>query len=204
MTHPESSNDLAKAWDDLGSLVDFAYEQGFHELGYNPENVIEREIQRLHGELEAAEQHVKILRESVAAHEPGADYEEEVAAAREALAEFNSESLAVMARRAAAEIGLLRRGMTYQGTALADADKEITALRERSVYALAEKRTAQPPRAVDQKTCEHEWTDVARCLVCDLTYDMYEPAEGPDCVCDHETPCPHPSVCNAPTKGAAT
>jgi hypothetical protein len=35
-------------------------------------------------------------------------------------------------------------------------------------------RTAVTKPAVDQKTCAHEWTDVARCLVCDLTYDMYE------------------------------
>lgn len=26
----------------------------------------------------------------------------------------------------------------------------------------------------DPSTCAHEWTDVARCLRCELTYDMYE------------------------------
>jgi len=32
---------LSKAWEELSALVEFAYEQGFHELGYNPLNVVD-------------------------------------------------------------------------------------------------------------------------------------------------------------------
>lgn len=86
----------------------------------------------------------QVRRTQPPAPEPGGEYEEEIAAAREALAEFNSESLAVMARRAAEEIERMKKGMAHLNAALYAADKEITGLRERSVYAIAE-RAAQPP-----------------------------------------------------------
>ena len=42
MTDPVPSKDqVTQAWDDLNALVTFAYEQGFHEIGYSPLNVID-------------------------------------------------------------------------------------------------------------------------------------------------------------------
>lgn len=39
-----TKDQLSQAWDDLNGLVAFAYEQGFHELGYSPLNVIDNTL----------------------------------------------------------------------------------------------------------------------------------------------------------------
>ena len=36
-----SKDQVSQAWDDLSRLVEFAYAQGFHELGYSPLNAID-------------------------------------------------------------------------------------------------------------------------------------------------------------------
>ncbi len=43
----EEPNALSEAWDSVDALIAFAYEQGFHELGYDPAKVIADEIVRL-------------------------------------------------------------------------------------------------------------------------------------------------------------
>jgi hypothetical protein len=45
---------LAEAYAHVRSLVQFAYEHGFHELGYEPEKVLRAEIERLRVVADAA------------------------------------------------------------------------------------------------------------------------------------------------------
>lgn len=54
---------LVKAWEEVNALVEFAYEQGFHELGYNPLNVIDSAMADLRASLRREENAVKVMAE---------------------------------------------------------------------------------------------------------------------------------------------
>jgi hypothetical protein len=42
---------LSQAWDDIDSLMEYAFDNGFHELGYDPARVISDEMERVAQEL---------------------------------------------------------------------------------------------------------------------------------------------------------
>lgn len=56
-----SNHRVTEAYAHIRALVQFAYEQGFHELGYAPETVLMQEIERLRTDLSAAERLAKIM-----------------------------------------------------------------------------------------------------------------------------------------------
>jgi hypothetical protein len=48
---PSSNELLSQAWDDIDSLMEYAFDNGFHELGYDPARVISDEMERVAQEL---------------------------------------------------------------------------------------------------------------------------------------------------------
>jgi hypothetical protein len=52
MTDARTNDLVSRAREDVQALVNFAYEMGFHEMGYAPEAVLFKEIERLTGIVE--------------------------------------------------------------------------------------------------------------------------------------------------------
>ena len=67
MSDPKASGDpVSRAIDDVRVLCEFAYQQGFHEMGYDPVNAIQEEIARYENGRVILALELKSLREKIA------------------------------------------------------------------------------------------------------------------------------------------